>query len=55
VARFDDFLQRFATASGIDTREVGRISPPWTYQLLAVLCAALLMGEGIGLLLLTPP
>jgi hypothetical protein len=51
VARLDDFLSRFAHASGLDTTAVGRISPPWTYQLLAVLCAALLLAEVAGLLL----
>ncbi|MFM8604520.1 MAG: hypothetical protein ACKOBY_03120 [Cyanobium sp.] len=51
VARFDDFLARFAAASGVDTSGVGRISPAWTYQLLAVLSAALLVAETIGLAL----
>ncbi|MFM7732286.1 MAG: hypothetical protein ACKO6F_02225, partial [Cyanobium sp.] len=49
VACFDDFLARFAAASGADTSGVGRISPPWTYQLLAVLSAVLLLAEAIGL------
>jgi hypothetical protein len=55
VARFDDFLIRFSAASGIDTSAVGRISPPWTYQLLALLCGALLIGEACGLAWLFPP
>lgn len=54
VARFDDFLARFAQASGVDTAAVGRISPPWTYQLLAVLSGALLVGEIVGLAVLRP-
>ncbi|MEB3255493.1 MAG: hypothetical protein VKJ05_03800 [Synechococcaceae cyanobacterium] len=54
VARFDDFLTRFASATGLDTTAVGRISPPWTYQLLAALCAALLVAEVAGLALLLP-
>ena len=54
VARFDDFLARFAQASGVDTAAVGRISPPWTYQLLAVLSGTLLVGEIIGLTVLRP-
>jgi hypothetical protein len=30
---------------------VGRISPPWTYRLLALLCGLLLAGElAVGLL-----
>jgi hypothetical protein len=52
VARFDDFLARFTAASGADTSAVGRISPPWTYQLLAVLSGILLLAEVIGLALL---
>jgi hypothetical protein len=52
VANFDDFLLRFGTASGIDTSGVGRISPPWTYQLLAGFSATLLLAElafGLGI------
>ncbi len=54
VARFDDFLARFSAASGVETSGVGRISPPWTYRLLAVICGLLLVGETIGLLVLSP-
>jgi hypothetical protein len=50
VARFDDFLQRFSSASGLSTDGIGRISPPWTYQLLALLSALLLGGEILALL-----
>jgi hypothetical protein len=52
VANFDDFLCRFGAASGIDTISIGRISPPWTYQLLAGLSAILLLAElvvGLGM------
>ncbi len=45
VARFEDFLVRFAAASGLDTSAVRRLSQPWTYQLLALLSALLLGGE----------
>jgi hypothetical protein len=45
VERFDDFLSRFQAFSGVDTSAVGRISPPWTYQLLAAMSLALLLGE----------
>jgi hypothetical protein len=55
VARFDDFLSRFSQASGVDTAAVGRISPPWTYQLLALLSGALLIGEVLGLALIQRP
>ncbi len=45
VARFERFLERFTSATGIDTRAVGRISPPWTYQLLAGLSGLMLGAE----------
>jgi len=45
VAHFADFLGRFQAATGIDTTEIGRISPAWTYQLLALLCGLMLAGE----------
>ncbi|MBW4529189.1 MAG: hypothetical protein KME02_00735 [Aphanothece saxicola GSE-SYN-MK-01-06B] len=51
VVRFDDFLARFSSATGLTTEGIGRISPPWTYQLLALLSAVLLVGEGLALLL----
>lgn len=54
VARFDDFLARFTQASGVDTAAVGRITPPWTYQLLAGLSGALLVGEAIALVVIRP-
>jgi hypothetical protein len=45
VAHFADFLGRFQAATGIDTTEIGPISPAWTYQLLALLCGLMLAGE----------
>ena len=45
VQAFEEFLSRFSQASGLDTSSIGRISPPWTYQLLAVLCGVFLAGE----------
>lgn len=45
VAGFDDFLSRFSAATGIDTSAVGRLTPPWTYQLLALLSGLLLSAE----------
>jgi hypothetical protein len=45
IARFPEFLERFQQETDLDTSTIGRISPPWTYQLLAVLCAAMLLGE----------
>jgi hypothetical protein len=45
IARFPEFLERFQQETDLDTSSIGRISPPWTYQLLAVLCALMLLGE----------
>ena len=47
VQAFGDFLSRFGQTTGIDTSSIGRISPPWTYQLLAGLCTAMLLFEGL--------
>jgi len=52
VARFELFLSRFAAASGLDCRAVARLTPAWTYQLLAGLSAGLLLAEVAGWLLL---
>ena len=54
VARFPRFLERFEAATGIGTAEVGRISPPWTYQLLALLAGLMLAGELAAIVLLRP-
>ena len=45
VAAFEEFLGRFGQETGLDVSSIGRISPPWTYQLLAVLSGAMLVGE----------
>ena len=45
VERFEVFLQQFSQATGLDTSSIGRLSPPWTYQLLAVLTGLFLAGE----------
>ena len=45
VQAFEAFLGQFGQATGLDTSSIGRISPPWTYQLLAALCALMLAGE----------
>lgn len=50
VARFDDFLQRFSQHSGISTQGISRLTPPWTYQLLAVLTGLMLAIEAGALL-----
>ena len=48
VAQFNDFLSSFQAATGIDTTAIGRISPAWTYQLLALLCGLMLAGEAVA-------
>ena len=45
VDAFDVFLGRFSQETGLDMGGIGRISPPWTYQLLAGLSGAMLVGE----------
>jgi len=51
VERFEAFLQAFSQRSGLDTSTVNRISPPWTYRLLAGMCALMLGGEVVSLAL----
>lgn len=45
VEHFEDFLSRFARCSGLETGSIGRISPPWTYRLLAFLSGGMLAAE----------
>jgi hypothetical protein len=47
VERFEDFLARFSALSGVSTAPVTRLTPPWTYQLLAGMSGALLLAEGV--------
>jgi hypothetical protein len=49
VENFADFLASFTERSGIPTASVARITPPWTYQLLAVVSAAMIVAEAISL------
>ena len=54
VQAFEVFLSRFSQHTGLDTSSIGRISPPWTYQLLAALCGIGLAAEATaGVLLLS--
>jgi hypothetical protein len=55
IANFEDFLSRFSAATGLDVGEVNRITPPWTYQLLAVFSGFLLLFETLALLGLPHP
>jgi len=47
VQAFEGFLGQFSQKTGLDTSSIGRISPPWTYQLLAGLCLAMLVFEAM--------
>jgi hypothetical protein len=50
VQSFEAFLGQFGQTTGLDTSAIGRISPAWTYQLLAALCTLMLAGElAVGL------
>ena len=45
LEQFDDFLARFGRHTGLPTGSIGRISPAWTYQLLAALSALMVLAE----------
>ena len=45
-------LQARRSATGVDTGAVGRLTPAWTYQLLALLSGLLLVGELVALVVL---
>tara|TARA_B100001939_G_scaffold28686_1_gene22757 strand:- start:44 stop:568 length:525 start_codon:yes stop_codon:yes gene_type:complete len=45
IERFDRFLQLLQERSGVSTAGIGRLTPPWTYQLLAGLSGLMLMAE----------
>jgi hypothetical protein len=49
LEKFDAFLASFSRYSSLNTARVERLTPAWTYQLLAVLSMLLLAGELIGL------
>ena len=53
VDRFDDFLVRFSSCSGFKTTDVVRLTPAWTYRLLAVLTGMLMAGEVVAIGLIT--
>ena len=46
LEHFDRFLNLIQSKSSLRTTGVGRLTPPWTYQLLAFLAALMLVGEG---------
>lgn len=45
ITGFDRFLAQLGASTGIATAGIGRLTPPWTYQLLAFLCVLMLAGE----------
>ncbi len=45
IERFDRFLHILQTNSGVSTSGIGRLTPPWTYQLLAGLAVVMISGE----------
>ncbi len=55
IAGFEDFLARFSAATGVEVGDVKRLTPPWTYQLLAVFSGLLLLFEGLALLKMPLP
>ena len=49
IEQFDRFLQILSERTSVTTDGVGRLTPPWTYQLLAALSLLMLIGELIVL------
>lgn len=45
IERFDQFLGTLNERSSISTKGIGRLTPPWTYQVLAVLSVLMVSGE----------
>ena len=45
IERFDRFLQLLSERSTVNTAGIGRLTPPWTYQVLAVLSVGMVLTE----------
>ena len=45
IERFDRFLQLLSERTTVNTVGIGRLTPPWTYQVLAVLSAGMVLTE----------
>ena len=45
IERFDRFLELLAANTKGSTQGIGRLTPPWTYQLLAGLAVVMIAGE----------
>ena len=53
IERFDRFLALLAANTNVSTQGIGRLTPPWTYQLLAGLAVMMIAGELLASLALT--
>jgi len=45
IERFDDFLKLLDEKTSVNTSGIGRLTPPWTYQLLAGLALLMILCE----------
>ena len=45
IDRFDRFLTQLDERTNVSTKGIGRLTPPWTYQLLAGLAVVMVAGE----------
>ena len=45
IERFDQFLALLQEHSSVNTVGIGRLTPPWTYQLLAGLAVLMVVAE----------
>ncbi|QNI94859.1 hypothetical protein SynA15127_01783 [Synechococcus sp. A15-127] len=45
IERFDRFLQLVSERTIVKTAGIGRLTPPWTYQVLAVISAGMVLME----------
>ena len=48
VQQLEGLMEQLQARTGLDTSAIGRISPPWTYQLLAGLTALMLAAEVVA-------
>ena len=45
IERFDRFLQLLRERTTVSTTGIGRLTPPWTYQVLAILSVGMVLAE----------
>jgi len=45
IERFDRFLQLLRERTTVSTAGIGRLTPPWTYQVLAILSVGMVLAE----------